>query len=86
MDAQTIENLANEANYEFRRYSGRGMYGKQCPAIISDDGVLGTMGCIVEGCDTVEDAAWLLSHARTDNMGRVIYWPSIRIEDDEKAA
>ena len=50
-------------------YSGRGMYGKTCYGIVTDDPLA-----------VVEDAAAVgLRGARTDSMGThtIVYWPAV---------
>lgn len=37
MNAQTFLEFLDDCGYETRRYSGRGMYGKKCPAVTTDE-------------------------------------------------
>lgn len=76
---EIIEEAAYDCGDYRDDYSGRGMYGKCCPAITTDDYI-----------DCIEEVASRgVRGARIDNMGRsyVVYWPGIRIEpkgdDDE---
>lgn len=73
----------NNAGYEPRSYSGRGMYGDSCVAIVTDDhpfkvGIM-VMAALYDGFDT-----WKLENVESDSMGRstVLYWPSVKWPDD----
>ena len=86
-----IKEMAEEAGYEFRSYSGRGMFGKQCASVVSDESMMRTLAALVECCSDTEEAAELLRAMRDDNMGRgddnmgrgiVLYWPRVRLLDD----
>jgi len=60
-------------------YSGRGMFGRQCLSVTTEDGQdpISLLADLVSDCDDTKEAARLLRGARTDSMGRetVIYWP-----------
>lgn len=65
-----------------RSYSGRGMHGKECVGLVSnDDGFQSVVAEMVRtGVDEdfdMEEVADVISSARTDSMGIgiVIYWP-----------
>lgn len=65
-------------NYQPHSYSGRGMYGKECVAVVVEDvwAFIATVG------EDVDDGFnWsLLRRTHTDGMGRgdvVLYWPSL---------
>lgn len=87
---------AIEAVYEVRDYSGRGMYGRQCIAIESDDApheaVLAIVDEYVSSMGDYDEDAVLnigelirnLKGARVDSMGlgSVIYWPEIPWESE----
>ena len=72
--------IAERAGYDYRSYSGRGMFGSSCPGIVDDDPAV----VLVDMCTSTnkEKAVWLKTHYRTDNMGlqMVIYWPDIKWE------
>jgi hypothetical protein len=89
-----IQRAIEDADFETRSYSGRGMYGKSCLAVSADDPVevvAKAMAAVAadNGVD-LWDLAEKISNARTDSMGRgiVIYWPGIPYdgpdEDDEE--
>jgi hypothetical protein len=85
-----------EQNFDDVRddYSGRGMYGERCLAIVTDDSAWTLRGEIEEIRDTckqfdqhdeADDLTLLLSKIpREDSMGlsSVYYWPSITIAED----
>lgn len=60
---------AVEGSSIYRGYSGRGMYGKRCIGISTDDKMA-----------TIEEAAAQgIRGAKTDNLGRgyIVYWPNL---------
>lgn len=73
-------------NEEARSYSGRAMHGKRCVSFNTDDAVLMTLGAMVEECADLNEAAWLVAHAKTDDMGlgTVIYWPAVPWPSESK--
>lgn len=65
-------------------YSGRGMMGRQCLSVTTQDGqsLLDLIADVVECCDGGEcEAASVLRQAKTDDMGRgsILYWPSVKM-------
>lgn len=90
--------VAENAGYQLRAYSGRGMMGKMCPSIASSDpGMLvgyKLTGALHESLDDVQAAfneegvnfMDMLGKARTDNLGydTVYYFPSIPWEDPDE--
>lgn len=85
LTAEDIERMADQTDLGYHPYSGRGMFGRECPSVYAQS--FQELSQLIAECDSVEQAAWLLEYARTDSMGRgiVIYWPSIRLERDEGA-
>lgn len=84
---ETIRNLVPDIDLEgveIRKYSGRGMYGKECLAIVCDG-----LPKLLEFClnlqeyaiqdDEEHDVQYELARVRHDSMGlsQVFYWPSI---------
>lgn len=62
-------------------YSGRGMYGRTCPAVVTDSEtfhrlLVGIAFACAEQGRTIDDASQF-ANAHTDSMGRdtVYYWP-----------
>lgn len=79
---ECLEKLADYFGFDVRSYSGRGMYGKTCLAIVGE-GIslislgyaLGEMDCDIDKYD--------LDNMRSDSMGlgMVYYWPNIEYEN-----
>lgn len=67
-----------DAGYEPCSYSGRGMYGKQCTAIVTDDHAfkVGLLVCVALPDDY---PTYKLENVNEDSMGRstVLYWPAM---------
>lgn len=82
--------LLNEAGYPSRKYSGRGMYGKECLAMTTTDNPV-RVGCrldsymphiSIEARNCIEEECPLediLSDSKLDNISNetVVYWPNI---------
>jgi hypothetical protein len=83
--AGLIESFCDDYGYEYRdNYSGRGMFGKECAGIVTDENVLQVVLALSDymhecGIDCVKDE---LGRVCYDNMGLdvVIYFPSISSE------
>lgn len=78
---QVVEELSCGQVYE--RYSGRGMYGRECPGVITNGTrVVALVAEIVGECDDEyrEDLVEAFRRARTDSMGsdEIIYFPSVQ--------
>lgn len=78
-----------DSGHEPSRYSGRGMGGKECLSLTDDNPINAVLDviaiCASTGdCDRVLALAGLLSHPRSDDLGRstVVYWPHIRWQDE----
>lgn len=81
---EDLKHLINMNVGDARSYSGRGMYGKQCLGVTMDK--FSDLADLVENCDTVEDAAWIIRNVKTDSMGlsTIFYWPKLTwIDEDE---
>lgn len=81
----TLAQLLENAGFETRSYSGRGMYGKQCLAVEAGSS-LDVFSAVLEGVswsDTPKEDADTLAkafkRARTDSLGLgvVVYFPNI---------
>lgn len=66
---------------ERRAYSGRGMYGKTCPAIVTDLSVF-YVGCHAR--DVFGEDAFELEPTMGPNgfLGSVLYFPNLEIVED----
>ena len=88
MDAITLKQLIEDAGYETRSYSGRGMYGAECLAFIAEDGrelyaVASIVSQVVSHKDR-ENLAGQFAGVRTDSMGRdsiIVYFPRVPFEE-----
>ena len=78
MEAIEFAKIINEAGYEFRSYSGRGMYGTQCIGVVTDKGIFQTLADFIELCEDTADAAEMVEWTISDSMGRdiILYWPN----------
>jgi hypothetical protein len=82
MDYKTLIDILENAGFEPRSYSGRGMSGRQCVGVTVPD-VKAAYGLLIRECDYGSDAADLIDAAREDNMGRsfILYWPRVAWEE-----
>lgn len=89
MDAKAFKDLCDNTGIEVRSYSGRGMYGRKCLGIDTDD-VMGTIADLIEAAVDFHNRpvaynmlAEALRSSRQDSMGLgvIIYFPSIAWED-----
>ncbi len=72
-----------------RSYSGRGMYGKKCVGIVTDDPsdcVLAIVRELMDDCgdiDELRDLVGYLDNSSQDSMGRsaIVYWPRIEWQE-----
>ena len=80
--------LIEDAGYEVRRYSGRGMYGKWCVGVEVDGDMNGyKLVCdvvriaAVQDEDDIDELINVFSNTNQDSMGlgMVIYWPKMKI-------
>ena len=70
----SLKRIAQQGGWDFTDYSGRGMYGKYCAAIITND-----------PDTTIEYALEMHIHgACTDTLGKgyIVYWPGIPYEEE----
>lgn len=91
-NARILKDAIEYIGFEARSYSGRGMYGRTCIAMVIDDNAMQALTRLIStlyeenGEDNVE---WLLEdmeNVQTDNMGlgTVVYWPDIAWEDEDE--
>ena len=88
MNTQDLINLLEDAGYDTHPYSGRGMFGKQCVSVQSDERLLLVLSDIVGCIEDQMQRAELLRRAQTDQMGTgiVVYWPFAKWPTKEKGA
>lgn len=78
---EIIRKLCKDNDLECRdNYSGRGMYGKTCYGIVTDN----IFYVVTTLCDMIRDegyesATGIIGEVRTDSMGldKIVYFPSI---------
>jgi hypothetical protein len=85
------QGLLENAGFDCQSYSGRGMYGDTCLAVVTDDDVLNLFADLIDnGCGgkpNSEESYYIvkmLRDAKQDSMGKgtVIYWPNIPFEEE----
>ena len=86
MTESDFQDCVEDAGAEYMPdYSGRCMYGKECPAITVDDDATLYQSFVALG-QTLEfrDAKKLARTAKTDSMGRgtVVYWPNLVFDEE----
>ena len=89
MNAEQLQDIINAAGYEWRTYSGRGMYGAECVGFtVEDNDLLCAVGELMmeaitndDSLETAEAMLKLCHSAKTDQMGRsstIVYFLSVR--------
>ena len=85
MDASEFKRLLDDCNYEYRSYSGRGMHGKYCVAVVTDDNPVMFGANLMFGLDesTQDELIQRLGYTNIDTMGyaTVYYWPNLIWEE-----
>lgn len=83
LNTDTLKDAIEYAGYEWREYSGRGMYGRKCVGVtLSDASDLFALGAgLADYCD--EESLPYFPNPTTDSMGRgiIAYWPRFGIVD-----
>jgi len=84
MDAQRLIELLEDAECEPRSYSGRGMYGRRCVAVVPDsyssEGHVAALTMLYAADETEQqELVTIWRDVQSDGMGRgiVIYFPNI---------
>lgn len=81
MTADRLEDILSEIG-EVRRYSGRGMYGAECPGVILEGSLIGAavdLLLLTEDRDEQEAIGKVIRGAKTDSMGvdTILYFPKV---------
>jgi hypothetical protein len=83
--------IINDAGYDVREYSGRGMYGKQCLAYFVGNGNLLASVALIIGYVNDDEFRHSLVHlfendVRTDDMGlgTIVYFPNMEFHVESK--
>jgi hypothetical protein len=92
MNFNQIVSAFEDAGFDVRSYSGRGMYGKECLGVECDDPVacvLDVIGEFANCTDDKFDVVDLVESLRDpsqDSMGlsSILYWPRIKWEGEER--
>jgi hypothetical protein len=88
---EALRDAINEAGYEFRSYSGRGMYGAQFLGVDCDNPIKAAVEIILNlDIDPLgrlyEDCLGAIKRGLTDSMGRgsILYFPNVPygVEDE----
>lgn len=77
-----LQDFLEWAGYKVQSYSGRGMFGKQCLAIVTKDNLAEVLlRCVQFGAPN--NIQKIIPSASSDNMGRstVYYWPNEKYEE-----
>lgn len=88
MDPKQIEEVLDQIGYDYSPYSGRFMYGKECPAVECDD-LTEMFKMFVEASSNSYDTALRMARtARYDSLGRgyIVYWPDATYPEETEAA
>lgn len=86
-----LQQLIEEAGYETRSYSGRGMYGKECLGVCTEN--VNVIAFIYDIMETsfdqdradLEEDIMQIREAKTDSMGKgmIVYFPNVPYNKDE---
>ena len=86
--AEVLEQWFDDVRYD---YSGRGMFGNECIAIVTDEGCFSIATSLQEISDEYEDddevsemiESMLGREPRQDSMGlsTVYYWPAVEVAE-----
>lgn len=85
MTTERFIEIIEDAGYETRSYSGRGMYGNECVGIDLQDSVsmqfAAEVVASVEGEDEREELVSIFRDARTDflGLGTIVYFPKMNL-------
>lgn len=80
MDAKMLIDVIENAGFDARSYSGRGMYGKECVGYTCDDPTDSMLDIIEDHEGDIAELIQTLRRMRTDNMGMsyICYFPNIK--------
>ncbi|MHB8407832.1 MAG: hypothetical protein ACYDHY_06915 [Acidiferrobacterales bacterium] len=87
----TLQEIIEEAGYETRSYSGRGMYGRSCLGVTidRDHDLMDFIADVLEHASESEDIslselADSFRGAKTDSMGlgTILYFPDVAHQDE----
>lgn len=90
MAKSVLQTVLEAADYEVRGYSGRGMCGKECLAVVTGQtpGELfaGVLRGLAETAEDIEGLADSVERMRSDSMGHdaVYYFPGTEYTDEDE--
>ena len=89
-----FQKTLEEIGFATRQYSGRGMYGRYCLAVVPDGTEFGFVAQLIRGLQETLRGSELdhalavvadtLEETRTDSLGRsvILYWPNIEFSKE----
>ncbi len=90
MESKRLMEILEDAGYELRSYSGRGMYGDVCVAFTigqytEPSGVVAEIVSNVEDANERKAVANIFKSVKTDSMGMgtIVYFPRMKWVGDE---
>lgn len=83
MNKDYFDNYLNNFGYDTEEYSGRGMFGKTCLAVVTDETPFRFCAKLMRGAKNDEEReklAVILQGTKEDSlgMGRIFYWPDLK--------
>ena len=90
LTAESLTDILETAGLDVDRYSGRGMYGDECPSFTTEDPIAAIAQLVADLDDARErqDLAEAFKGACSDSMGHdaVVYFPSLTFPKGAEAA
>ena len=89
MDNERFIELLEEAGYNHRAYSGRGMFGEYCIGASTKGDAADMLSDILVYCEITNEerveVAGIFKDKRTDDLGlgTIVYFPSMKWKDEE---
>lgn len=85
MNAALLIDIIERAGYVPDSYSGRGMDGKRCVSLATEDSVFTVLANLINEYGVAEAASELVRWTKQDSLGRriVLYWPHVEWPEDK---
>lgn len=81
-----LQQVFEDADFIVRGYSGRGMYGKTCLGVVTEN-LAELIAALIEGTndDERKEVAEAIRTMQMDSFGRdtIVYFPKIQFQEDE---
>ena len=90
METENFIEIIKRCDFNYRKYSGRAMYGKECIAIDSDSSNTYSITLqLIQSCEDMEEVyemCDILQDTRIDSMGvyYVVYFPKVKVDNNMK--